>query len=67
MSVCKTLDANIINNINSLKDEIISLHDTVIKSLHEENEKLRDKFQHLENRVKLIESSHDALEQYLVI
>ena len=60
----QTLDANIIDNINSLKDEIISLNNTVIKSLHEKNEKLRDKFQHLENRVKLIESSHDVLEQY---
>ena len=27
----QTLEANIINNINSLKDEIISLKDTVIK------------------------------------
>ena len=32
------LEANIINNINSLKDEIISLKDTVIKTLQEENE-----------------------------
>ena len=31
-----------INNINSLKDEIISLKDTVIKILQEENERLCD-------------------------
>ena len=47
----QTLEANIINNINSLKDEIISLKDTVIKRLQEENERLRDKCQQLENRV----------------
>ena len=60
----QTLEANIINNINSLKDEIISLKDTVIKRLQEENERLRVKCQQLENRVAFIESSHDALEQY---
>ena len=36
----QTLEANIINNINSLKDEIISLKATVIKRLQEENERL---------------------------
>ena len=53
----QTLEANIINN------EIISLKDTVIKRLQEENERLRVKYQQLENRVALIESSHDTLEQ----
>ena len=51
-------------DINSLKDENISLKDTVIKRLHEKNEGLRDKCQQLENKVTLIESSHDVLEQY---
>ena len=60
----QTLETNIINNINSLKDEIISLKDTVIKKLQEENERLRVKCQQLENKVAFIESSHDALEQY---
>ena len=35
----QTLEVNI-NNINSLKDEIISLKDTAIKKLQEENERL---------------------------
>ena len=60
----QTLEANIINNINSLKDEIISLKDTVIKRLQEENERIHDKCQQFENRVALTELSHDALEQY---
>ena len=60
----QTQEANIINNINNLKDEIINLKDTVIKRLQEENERLRVKCQQLENRVTPIESSHDALEQY---
>ena len=43
-SECRqTLEVNIINNINSLKDENISLKHTVIKRLQEENERLRDK------------------------
>ena len=50
----QTLEVNIINNINSLQDEIISLKDTVIKRLQEENGRLRDKCQKLENRVALI-------------
>ena len=41
----QTLEANIIDNINSLKDEIISLKDMVIKRLQEENERLHDKCQ----------------------
>ena len=60
----QTQEANIINNINSLKDEIISLKDTVIKRLQEENERLLVKCRQLENRVAFIESYHDALEQY---
>ena len=60
----QTVEANIINNINSLKDEIISLKETVIKRLQEENERLSDKCKQLENRVAFIELSHDALEQY---
>ena len=60
----QTLEANIIKNINSLKDGIISLKDTDIKRLQEENERLRVKCQQLENRVALIESYNDALEQY---
>ena len=60
----QTLEANSINSINRLKDETISLKDTVIKRLQEENERLCVKCQQLENRVALIESSHDALEQY---
>ena len=51
----QTLEANIINNINSIKDEIISLKDTVIKRLQEENERLRVKCQQLKNRVAFIE------------
>ena len=59
----QTLEANI-NNINSLKDEIIGLKDMAIKRLQEESERPLDKCQQLENRVALIESSHDAHEQY---
>ena len=39
----QTLEGNVINNMNSVKDEIINLEDTVIKRLQEENERLRVK------------------------
>ena len=52
------------NNINSLKGEVIRLKDTVIKGLQEENERLCDKCQKLESTVTLNGSSHDTLEQY---
>ena len=35
-----------------------------MQSLKEENERLCDKCQQLENRVVLVKLSHDALEQY---
>ena len=57
----QTLEANI-STIKSLKDEIISLKDTVIKRLHEENGSLHHKYQQVENRVA--GSFHDALRQY---
>ena len=60
----QTLEANIINNIYSLKDKIIRLKDAIIKRLQEENVRLCDKCQQLENRVVLVKLSHDALEQY---
>ena len=41
------LEGNIINNINSLKGEIISLKETV-KRRQEENERLCDKCQQME-------------------
>ena len=39
----QTLEANIIDNINILKDEVMSLIDMVIKRLQEENERVCDK------------------------
>ena len=47
----RTLEANIVNNVKSLKDKIISLKDTVIKRLQEGNERFCGKCQQLENRV----------------
>ena len=60
----QTLEPNIINNINSLKEKIIRLKDAVIKRLQEEIVRLCDKCQQLENRVVLVKLPHDALEQY---
>ena len=63
----QTLEANIIDNIYSLKDKIMSQKETVTKILQEENERLYDKCQQLEKRVALTQSSHGALlEQYVM-
>ena len=36
-----SMEDNIVNQINSLKDEIINLKEIAIKNLQDENEKLR--------------------------
>ena len=57
----QNLEDIIIKNINSVKDEIINLKDTVIKRLQEDNEKLRDKRRQLENKLNAIETSVHVL------
>ena len=37
----KSMEDNIVSQINSLKDEIINLKEIVIRNLQNENEKLR--------------------------
>ena len=53
----QNLEDIIIKNINSVKDEIINLKDTVIKRLQEDNEKLREKRRQLENKLNTIGTS----------
>ena len=57
----QNLEDIIIKNINSVKDEIINLKDTVIKRLQEDNEKLREKRRQLENKLNTIGTSVHAL------
>ena len=45
------LEKSIVQSINSLKDEIINLKNIVIKHLQEENARLKEKYEKLENRV----------------
>ena len=54
----------IVQNVNSLKDEMINLKDVVIKNLHDENASLRVKYEKLESRVAILESNHKDLAQY---
>ena len=58
------LEENIINSINSLKEEIINLKDIVIKPLQDENERLRAKCGTLENKVVTLEQNLNSLGQY---
>ena len=57
----QNLEDIIIKNINSVKDEIINLKDTVIKRLQEDNEKLREKRRQLENKLNTIGTSVHVL------
>ena len=58
------LEKSIVQSINSLKDEIINLKDIVIKNLQDENARLKEKCEKLENRVAILESNHNDLAQY---
>ena len=60
----KSLEDNIISNINSLRDDFNSLKDVVIKRLQEGNTRLRAKCDCLERTADVLQSSIDDLEQY---
>ena len=46
----KSMEDNIVNRINSHKDEIINLKEIVIRNLQDENEKLRRRCERLEKQ-----------------
>ena len=52
------------NIIDSLKDEISNLKDTVIKRLQEENQILRQKCNKLEAKIVKLETEQNSLAQY---
>ena len=58
------LEKSIVQSINGLKNEIINLKDIVIKNLQDENARLKEKCEKLENRGAILESSHNDLAQY---
>ena len=58
------LEKSIAQSINILKDEIISLKDVVIENLQDENARLKEKCEKLENRVVILASNHNNLAQY---
>ena len=53
------LEKSIVQSINGLKDKIINLKDMVIKYLQDENARLKEKCEKLENRVAILESNHN--------
>ena len=60
----KSMEDNILNRINSLKDEVINLIQIVIRNLQDGNEKLRHIYERLENPCSRYKSDHNALAQY---
>ena len=59
-----SMEENIVNRINFLKDEIINLKEIVIRNLQDENENLRRWCERLEKWCSKYESDHNALTQY---
>ena len=58
------LEKPIVQSINSLKDELINQKDIVIKNLQDENTRLKENSEQLENIVAILESNHNDLAQY---
>ena len=58
------LKQSIIQNIDSLEDEIINLQYIVIKNLQDKNAILKIGYEKIENIVTILESNHNDLAQY---
>ena len=50
-----------VNQLNSLKDEIINLKEIVIRNLQDKNEKLQQRYEGLEKRCSKYKPDHNAL------
>ena len=57
-------EKSLVQSMNGLKDEIINLKDIVIKNLQEENTRLTEKLEKLENRIAILQLNHNDLAQY---
>ena len=51
-------------NITSLKDEVINLKDIIIKNLQDENKRLKTKVNALENKIFDLEIQNNNVDQY---
>ena len=60
----KSLEDNIISNIDSLRDDSNSLKNVIMKRFQEDNARLRAKCHCLGKIVHVLQSSIDDLEQY---
>lgn len=58
------LKQSIIQNIDSLEDEIINLQYIAIKNLQDKNAILKIGYEKIENIVTILESNHNDLAQY---
>ena len=63
-SQMKDIENNILSSINSLKDEVLNLRETVIKNFQNENEKLWQECERLERHCAKYKSDYNALAQY---
>ena len=56
------VEENIVSSINSLRDEITNLENIIIKKLQEDNERLRTRYNKLENKLVSLRASTNNLE-----
>ena len=62
--VRKTMESNVVNSINFLKDEIINFEEIVIRNIVDENEILQPKCGPIKKWYAKYESDYNALAQY---
>ena len=58
------LRTDLLENFNTLKDEVINMKEVVIKALKEENQRLKEKILEMDAKVINLETRVNATEQY---
>ena len=64
LSALSKAESNLMQNITSLKDEVISLKDVIIKNLQDKNRCLKTKVNVLENKIIDLEIENNNVDQY---
>ena len=59
-----SLETKLLSRFDELSNELLNVKDAINKTLRSENERPREKFSNLENKVFSFEASQNMLEQY---
>ena len=64
LSALSKIECNLMQNITTLKDEVINLKDIIIKNLQDENKRFKTKVNVLENKLIDLEIQNNNVDQY---